>query len=84
MRALLLLLGSLLIMTATTAANADDLKLDPENTLFLDTTYGRVVIKLMPEVAPKHVEQIKTLTRKGFYDGIIFPPRDRRFHGANW
>ncbi len=72
MRALLLLLGSLLIMTATTPANADDLKLDPENTLLLDTTYGRVVIKLMPEVAPKHVEQIKTLTREGFYDGIIF------------
>lgn len=72
MRALLLLLGSLLIMTATTTANADDLKLDPNNTIYLDTTYGRVVIKLMPDVAPKHVEQIKTLTKKGFYDGIIF------------
>ncbi len=72
MRAFLLLLGSLLIMTATPPAQADDLKLDPENTLYLDTTYGRVVIKLMPDVAPKHVEQIKTLTRKGFYDGIIF------------
>lgn len=72
MRALLLLLGSLLIMTAPSTTKADDLKLDPENTIYLDTTYGRVVMKLMPEVAPKHVEQIKTLTRKGFYDGIIF------------
>lgn len=72
MRALLLLLGSLLIMTATTPSNAQDLQLDPENTLNLDLTYGRVVIKLMPEVAPKHIEQIKTLTRQGFYDGIIF------------
>jgi len=72
MRALLLLLGSLLIMTATPPAKADNLKIDPENTIYLDTTYGRVVIKLMPDVAPKHVEQIKTLTRKGFYDGIIF------------
>lgn len=72
MRAFLLLLGSLLIMTVTPPAQADDLKLDPENTLYLDTTYGRVVIKLMPDVAPKHVEQIKTLTRKGFYDGLIF------------
>ena len=72
MRALLLLLGSLLIMTATTTANAQDLKLDPQNTLLLDTTYGRVVIKLMTEVAPKHVEQIKALTKKGFYDGIVF------------
>ncbi len=71
MRSLLLLLGSLLIMTAT-SAKAEDLKLDPENTITLETTYGPVVIKLMPDVAPKHVEQIKTLTRKGFYDGIIF------------
>lgn len=44
----------------------------PENTINLDTTYGRVVIELFPDVAPKHVEQIKTLTRKGFYNGIIF------------
>lgn len=72
MRALLLLIGSLLLMTTATPSNADDLKIDPENTIYLDTTYGRVVIKLMPDVAPKHVEQIKTLTRKGFYDGIIF------------
>lgn len=72
MRAFLLLLGSLLMMTAATSAQADDLKLDPENTINLDLTYGRVVIKLMPDVAPKHVEQIKTLTRKGFYDGIVW------------
>ncbi len=51
MRSLYLLLGSLLIMTATTPAKADDLKLDPENTVTLETTYGPVVIKLMPEVA---------------------------------
>ncbi len=71
MRNLLLLLGSLLIMTSANA-NADDVKIDPENTIYLDTTYGRVVIKLMPDVAPKHVAQIKTLTREGFYDGLIF------------
>lgn len=70
MRAFLLLLGSLFIMT--TAANADDLKIDPENTIYLDTTHGRTVIKLMPDVAPKHVARIKELTRKGFYDGIVF------------
>jgi peptidylprolyl isomerase len=44
----------------------------PENTINLDLTYGRVVIELFPDVAPKHIEQIKTLTRKGFYDGIVF------------
>ncbi|HOO50829.1 MAG TPA: peptidylprolyl isomerase, partial [Alphaproteobacteria bacterium] len=45
---------------------------DLENTLYLDLSYGRVVIKLMPAVAPQHVERIKTLTREGFYDGIKF------------
>jgi peptidylprolyl isomerase len=33
---------------------------------------GRVVIELLPQVAPKTVERIKTLTRKGFYNGLTF------------
>ncbi|NIO39229.1 MAG: peptidylprolyl isomerase, partial [Burkholderiales bacterium] len=45
---------------------------DPENTLIIDTTKGRVVIALRPDLAPKHVERIKTLARDGFYDGIAF------------
>jgi cyclophilin family peptidyl-prolyl cis-trans isomerase len=45
---------------------------DPENTLILETTKGRVVIALRPDLAPKHVERIKTLAREGFYDGIVF------------
>ena len=45
---------------------------DPENTLVLETTKGRVVIALRPDLAPGHVERIKTLARKGFYDGIVF------------
>lgn len=72
MRHLLLLLGSLCLMTATTPSQADDLKIDPENTIYLDLDYGRVTIKLMPDVAPKHVERIKTLTREGFYNSIVF------------
>jgi peptidylprolyl isomerase len=35
-------------------------------------TYGRVVIKLRPDLAPKHCERIKVLARKGFYDGVPF------------
>ena len=45
---------------------------DPQNTVYLDTKDGRVTIRLRPDLAPKHVEQIKTLTRRGFYDGIVF------------
>src|ERR1700710_1498250 len=45
---------------------------DPENTIFLDLKQGRVVIKLLPEVAPKTVAQIKTLARQGFYDNTPF------------
>ena len=49
-----------------------DEKPDLENTLYLDLKDGRVEIKLLSDVAPKHVERIKHLTREGFYDGIIF------------
>jgi cyclophilin family peptidyl-prolyl cis-trans isomerase len=45
---------------------------DPENTLVMETTKGRVVIELLPDLAPKHVERIKELTRDNFYDGIVF------------
>ena len=46
--------------------------LDPQNTVFLDTTYGRVIIRLRPELAPKHVERIKRLAREKFYDNAPF------------
>jgi peptidylprolyl isomerase len=47
--------------------------LEPENTLNLDLSNGgRVVIQLRPDVAPNHVERIKTLTRQGFYNGLTF------------
>src|SRR5262245_11270773 len=38
----------------------------------LDTTYGRIVIEFLPNVAPKHVENFKTLARDGFYDNTKF------------
>jgi cyclophilin family peptidyl-prolyl cis-trans isomerase len=45
----------------------------PENLLHLDlSTGGRVTILLNPNIAPGHVERIRTLTRQGFYNGIIF------------
>ncbi len=45
---------------------------DPENTLFMELEWGRVVIAMRPDLAPRHVARIKELTRKGFYDGVVF------------
>jgi len=45
---------------------------DPENTMILETTKGRVVIEMRPDLAPGHVARIKELVRDGFYDGIVF------------
>ena len=45
---------------------------DPENTLIIETSKGKVVIVLRPDLAPKHVERIKKLAREKFYDGIVF------------
>ena len=45
---------------------------DPENTLILETTKGRVVIALRPDLAPKHVERIKQLAREGYYNNVPF------------
>jgi peptidylprolyl isomerase len=45
---------------------------DLENTLYLDVKAGRVVIQMLPDVAPKHVAQIKALARQGFYDNTPF------------
>ncbi len=58
--------------TLSAATGAQAQTLDPENTLYLNLEFGRVVIQLMPELAPNHVNRIKTLARQGFYDGTPF------------
>ena len=45
---------------------------DPENTLIMETSKGRVVIALRPDLAPEHVARIKEMARDGFYDGLKF------------
>ena len=45
---------------------------DPENTLIMETTKGKVVIELLPDLAPGHVARIKELAREGAYDGVVF------------
>jgi peptidylprolyl isomerase len=54
------------------SARAQEIASDPQNTLYMDLKSGRVVIQMFPDVAPKTVAQIKTLTRQGFYDGTPF------------
>jgi cyclophilin family peptidyl-prolyl cis-trans isomerase len=45
---------------------------DTANLAYLDLKDGRVTIKLRPDLAPKHVERIKTLISQGYYDGLKF------------
>ncbi len=65
------LAGSALALPAL-GARAQQQALDPENTLILELPGGRVTIQLLPDLAPRHVERIKTLVRQGFYDGTPF------------
>ncbi|HSP25021.1 MAG TPA: peptidylprolyl isomerase [Saliniramus sp.] len=45
---------------------------DTDNTIIMETSKGRVVITLRPDLAPGHVERITTLAKQGFYDGVPF------------
>ncbi len=63
----LLTIGWIMTLDATDARAGD-----PENTLIMELDHGRVVIELLPDLAPLHVARIKELTREGFYDGIVF------------
>ena len=64
----LLLAAGMGALAAPALAQAND----PENTLFLELKDGRVTIQLLPELAPRHVERIKTLARQRFYDNTPF------------
>ncbi|PIW27835.1 MAG: peptidylprolyl isomerase [Rhodospirillales bacterium CG15_BIG_FIL_POST_REV_8_21_14_020_66_15] len=69
-RLLSLFAAVLLVLGVGTMNDAE--AMDLENTLYMDTSHGRVVIQMRPDLAPKHVARIKELTRQGFYDGLTF------------
>ena len=46
--------------------------IDADNTLVIDTTKGRIIVEMYPNLAPNHVERMKILARQHFYDGLKF------------
>lgn len=54
------------------AGPADWRPLDPDNTLVIESTKGRIIVELRPEFAPKGVERVKLLAREGVYSGLQF------------
>jgi peptidylprolyl isomerase len=63
-----LVYGGASISHAAPAAPEQDL----QNTIYLDTKDGRITILLRPDLAPKHLAQIEALTKRGFYNGLVF------------
>jgi peptidylprolyl isomerase len=63
-----LIMTTLLLLTTGSLSFAAS----PEDTMVISLKDGDVTIALRPDLAPKHVEQIKTLARQGFYDGVVF------------
>jgi peptidylprolyl isomerase len=45
---------------------------DPNNVLVIDTNKGRIIAELVPEIAPRHVEQVRALAHEAFYNGLKF------------
>ena len=60
------------VVLVLTMADKDVSAMDLENTILMDLKNGQVVIEMLPEFAPKHVERIKELVRQEFYDGVVF------------
>ena len=68
----LLALLAVLICAAPVRAQPLPAGADPQNTIVIDTNKGRVVVKLRPDLAPKHAERIKQLARDKYYDNVPF------------
>jgi len=62
---------ALAFLLALSFASAASAQADP-NLLTLETTKGRIVIRLRPDIAPKHAERLKTLAKEGFYNNVPF------------
>ena len=68
----LLALVAALLVAAPAFAQPLPAGADPQNTLLIDTTQGRIVVKLRNDLAPNHAARLKQLVREKFYDGVPF------------
>lgn len=57
---------------AQPVADVDWRAVPPDNLLVIDTSRGRILVEMAPEAAPRHVERIRLLARRGFYDGLVW------------
>jgi len=61
-----------LVCAAPAFAQPLPASLDKANAIVIDTTKGRIVVKLRTDLAPQHAERIKTLAREGYYNNVPF------------
>jgi len=61
-----------LIVAAPAIAQSLPAGIDKQNAIVIDTTKGRIVIKLRNDLAPQHAERIKQLAREGYYNNVPF------------
>ncbi|HWE44608.1 MAG TPA: peptidylprolyl isomerase [Caulobacteraceae bacterium] len=67
------LVAAAVLSLAAAPAFADDFHpVDPDNLLVVDTSKGRVIVELRPDIAPNHVARVKALVRKGYFDDDVF------------
>ena len=72
MMRMLALLAVLFVAAPAVAQQGLPAGADPQNTLVIDTTQGRIYVKLRNDLAPKHAERLKQLARDKFYDNVPF------------
>ena len=68
----ILALFAALICAAPAIAQPLPANLDKANAIVIDTSKGRIVIKLRADLAPQHAERIKQLAREGYYNNVPF------------
>ena len=71
-RVVLVILALLCALPALAQAPKLPAGVDPANAIVIDSTKGRIIIKLRPDLAPNHAERIKQLARDGFYNNVPF------------